>query len=215
MDFAEEGGAMARHASSPIRRERGFSLIELIAVVAIIAILAFVAFPNIGQYIRNYRIKGAAQLVAGELNSARSRAIMSNTNLGVSFVVVDRDSFRFVQEDIEDTSTDRLGGLKTLPTGVIFVPTTLADGGPTLRFLRLGGFCNPAGTSTSCRTAVPVDKRYNSATEAAALDTGSMDQPYIGVEATTGTMEIRVRETTTGLERTIRIAPGGRVAPQP
>jgi prepilin-type N-terminal cleavage/methylation domain-containing protein len=205
---------MARHASLPTRRERGFSLIELIAVVAIIAILAFVAFPNIGQYIRNYRIKGAAQLVSGQLNAARSRAIMSNTNLGVSFVIVDRDSFRFVQEDIPDTSPERLSGLTRLPTGVIFVPTALADGGPTLRFLRLGGFCNPAGTSTSCRTAVPVDKRYNAATEAAALHAGSMDQPFIGAEAT-GTVEIRVRETSTGLERTVRIAPGGRVQPQP
>lgn len=204
---------MARHASSPTRRERGFSLIETLIVVVIIAIMAAVALPNIGQYIRNYRIKGAAQLVAGELNSARSRAIMSNTNLGVSFVVVDRDTFRLVQEDIEDTRVERLGGLKRLPTGVIFVPTALADGGATLRFLRLGGFCNPAATTTTCRTAVPLDKRYDPA-ESAALDTGSMDQPYIGAEAT-GTVEIRVRETSTGLERTVRIAPGGRVQPQP
>ncbi|HSD29387.1 MAG TPA: prepilin-type N-terminal cleavage/methylation domain-containing protein [Vicinamibacteria bacterium] len=214
MEFAQKGGAMARHASLPNRRERGFSLIETLIVVVIIMIMAAVALPNIGQYIRNYRIKGAAQLVAGELNSARSRAIMSNTNLGVSFVVVDRDTFRFVQEDIEDTRAERLSGLKRLPTGVIFVPTALLDGGPTLRFLRLGGFCNPAATTTTCRTAVPVDKRYDP-TESATLDTGSMDQPYIGAEAATGTIEIRVRETLTGLERTVRIAPGGRVLPQP
>ncbi len=214
MDFAQKGGAMARHASLPTRRERGFSLIETLIVVVIIAIMAAVALPNIGQYIRNYRIKGAAQLVAGELNSARSRAIMSNTNLGVSFVVVDRNTYRFVQEDIEEASTDRLSGLKRLPTGVIFVPTALADGGPTIRFLRLGGFCNPAATSTTCRTAVPLDKRYTPATEGSILDAGTMDQPYIGAEAT-GAVEIRVRETSTGLERTVRIAPGGRVQPQP
>src|SRR5512139_3181767 len=149
MDFAQKGSAMACKTCLPTRRERGFSLIEMLIVAVIIAIMAAVALPNIGQYIRNYRIKGAAQLVAGELNAARSRAIMSNTNLGVSFVVVDRDSFRFVQEDIEDSSNARLSGLKRLPTGVIFVQTALADGGPTLRFLRLGGFCNPASTSTT------------------------------------------------------------------
>ena len=43
---------------------------------------------------------GAAQEVAGELQSARSKAIMTNTNSGVSFVVVDKDSYRFVQEDL-------------------------------------------------------------------------------------------------------------------
>jgi len=214
MEFAQKGGAMARHASLPTRRERGFSLLEVLLVVVIVAIMASVALPNIGGYIKNYRIKGAAQLVAGEINAARSRAIMSNTNLGVSFVVVDRDTFRFVQEDIEDTSPDRLSGLKRLPTGVVFVPTGSAGAGPPLRFLRLGGFCNPAATSTTCRAAVPVDKRYDAARESGALDTGSMDQPYIVAQAT-GTMEIRVRETTTGLERTVRIAPGGRVQPQP
>ena len=53
-------------------------------VVAIVALMAAVALPNIGQYVRNYRLKGAAQSVAGELQAARSRAIMTNTNAGVS-----------------------------------------------------------------------------------------------------------------------------------
>jgi prepilin-type N-terminal cleavage/methylation domain-containing protein len=207
---------MATKARIPMPRQRGFSLTEMLIVVAIVAIMAAVALPNIGHYIRNYRIKGAAQLVAGELNAARSKAIMSNTNLGVSFVTVDRDTFRFVQEDIRKTDDPqglRLSGLKRLPTGVIFVPTTLANGGPTLRFQRLGGFCNPADTASTCRTAVPVADRYDATTEGAVLDATTMDQPYIGAEAA-GTVEIRVRETTTGLERTVRIAPGGRVAPQ-
>jgi prepilin-type N-terminal cleavage/methylation domain-containing protein len=204
---------MARHASLPTPRDRGFSLIEMLIVVTIVAIMAAVALPNIGQYIKNYRIKGAAQLVAGDLNAARSRAIMANTNNGVSFVIVDRDSFRFVQEDLPNTALERLSGLKTLPLGVVFVEQAgLKFPGPTLRFLRLGGFCNPTlGASTTCQPPVPLADR--SMTTDGALDPGA-DGAYIGGDDS-GTMTIRVREVTTGLERTVQIAPGGRVLPQP
>jgi prepilin-type N-terminal cleavage/methylation domain-containing protein len=211
MEFAQERGAMARHASSPTRRERGFSLVELLIVVAIVVILAAVAAPNIGQYIRNYKIKGAAQLVAGELQAARSRAIMSNANAGVSFVVVDFQSYRIVQEDVEVGGEGRLGALRKLPLGITFVVSGLSDPGPTLRFQRLGGFCNPAALSTTCRPAVPVAERTTTAD--GAIDTGTVDGAYIGAQPT-GTMEIRMREMSTSLERTVRIAPGGRVQPQ-
>ena len=126
-------------------------------------VLAAVAFPNIAQYTKNYRIRGAAQEVAGELQSARSKAIMTNTNSGVSFVVVDRDSYRFVQEDLLGAAAARaaeLSPLKHLPQGVEFVvSSTVTNRGPTLRFLRLGGFCNPAVVTSTCLAAVPVANR--------------------------------------------------------
>ena len=96
--------------------------------------------------------------MAGELQAARSRAIMTNTNNGVSFVVVDRDSYRFVQEDV--TYPDGLSGIKNLPQGVQFVvSSTLVNRGPTLRFHRLGGFCNPAAVTATCAAAVPTANR--------------------------------------------------------
>jgi type II secretory pathway pseudopilin PulG len=185
----------------------------MVVVVLIVGIMAAVALPNISQYLRNYKVKGAAQEVAGVLQAARSRAIMSNTNEGVSFVILDADTFRFVQEDMPATDPERLSGVRQLPSGVFFTATALASPGATLRFLRLGGFCNPAASGTACDPPVPVSERSTSG-ESRLIDTSTADGNFIGADSI-GNMVIRVREVATGLERTVTIAPGGRVLPQP
>src|SRR5688572_8789020 len=120
-------------------REEGFSLIELLVVVAIIAIMAATALPAIGAYFRNYQIKGAQSQVAGEIQTARSRAIMRNVNTGVSFVIVDQNSYRWIIEDPPVV----MGPLRELPPGVVFQPAA-ATPGQGFRFSRLGAWCDPA-----------------------------------------------------------------------
>jgi prepilin-type N-terminal cleavage/methylation domain-containing protein len=191
--------------------ERGFSLVEMIIVAAIIGIMAAVALPAIGRYFRNYTIRGAAQQVAGELQTARSKAIMTNTNAGVSFVIADQDSFRYVNEDL--TGTESLGPLKDLPSGVVFVVPGGSDAGPTLRFNRLGGFCNPAAVAGTCKAAVPLASRCP---DQASRCTNGPNLGYVVADtALAGGVVVTLLEQATSLRRTVRIAPGGRVLPQP
>jgi prepilin-type N-terminal cleavage/methylation domain-containing protein len=191
---------MANHASAHTQREQGFSLLELLTVVAIVAVLAATAFPSISSYIRNYKLRGATQAVAGEIQAARSKAIMSNSNNGVSFVTVDQDSYRWIHEDL--TAGEQFGPLQDLPFGIVFVP---AGGSAALRFLRLGGFCVP-GVGTCGAAPAPICAGTDGARCGAAGN-------FIGQVG--ANQVITLLEQSTGLQRTVQIAPGGRVLPQP
>jgi prepilin-type N-terminal cleavage/methylation domain-containing protein len=188
------------------RRQAGFSLIELLVVVGVIMVLAAVSLPNIGGYIRNYKIRGATSQVGGELQTARSKAIMGNTNNGVLFVAVDANSYRFIREDAP--ATERLGPLKDLPVGIVF--EAAAVGSPGIRYNRLGSWCKP-GASTCAALPAPA------ALCPAAEGTRCNESPgldYLAVDATNG-VTISLLEQASGLRRTVRVSVGGRILPQP
>src|SRR4051812_41937734 len=77
----------------------GFTLIELLVVMGIIGLAAALSLPAIGRFIRNYRIRGATQQVAGEVQAARNRAIGKNVNLGVVFLTLSPTTYQWAVED--------------------------------------------------------------------------------------------------------------------
>ena len=215
---------MRQFKPNAIRRPSaaGFSLVELLVVVGIIGAMAAVGLPAIGRYIRNFRIKGATQQVATEINVARSKAIMKNVNLGVLFAVVSDTQYRWVIEDDQDptdtttwsgygaedwgTLTGTLakaqaGTLQSLPTNVVFDDPSncgVASGTNTwaVRFTQLGSSC-ALGTG-SCGAAP------------ASAPTGTTL-----IRVVNGAHTVCLKENSTNLHKTVAVSSGGRVLAQP
>lgn len=70
-----------------MRVRNGFTLIELLVVLAIMAMLVLVAVPSIVSILPEMEAKSGAREVAAALREARSRAILSNTDVVFSIDV--------------------------------------------------------------------------------------------------------------------------------
>ena len=68
-----------------MRRDLGFTMVEMMIVVAVMAILAAIAIPSYYEYLPKSRASGAARQLFTEMQYAKMRAISENNDYKIEF----------------------------------------------------------------------------------------------------------------------------------
>ena len=132
-----------------VRVRNGFTLIELLVVLAIMALLILVAIPSLSSILPKMEAKSGAREVAAALREARSRAILSNTEVVFSLEV--KRHYFMISGDKQTHKLPRGLGLSLYTAQQELIADTVGS----IRFF-------PDGSSTGGRVGLSSSKEiYN------------------------------------------------------
>ena len=111
-----------------VRRQAGFSMIELLLVIAIIAIMSGIAVISARYLLPEMRANQAAYQVAGSMREARMLAMSGNINVCMEFPADDRIRIGIWNINAGVSSCDDITATATLPAWVLDPSVTLEHG---------------------------------------------------------------------------------------
>jgi prepilin-type N-terminal cleavage/methylation domain-containing protein len=118
-----------------MRKNTGFTFVEMMVTIAIIAITASIAIPNIIGWLPKYRLGNASRAILSALQQARLRAVKENTFVTVQFdtgnenYTVFWDNSEVVGEAGNglQNGTEKIFKSDAMPAGIDLNSTTFAD----------------------------------------------------------------------------------------
>jgi len=205
-------------------RTRGFTLIELLVVISIIAIVSAASIPMGLNFVRHYKITGAAQNVVAQVQRARSQAVKLNSARGVilSFNYPAVGEYQFTSLDPDPRTGNWDGGVYPANPGVFELGATVAYGQTPIPPANTrdpdlaAGVQSPHGVPI----VLPQDLGFDPGARNALLFRADGSVAAINAAGPIGTAAlvqdgvdwlVTLRDSSTQLTRVIRVSPGGRI----
>jgi prepilin-type N-terminal cleavage/methylation domain-containing protein len=117
----------------PMRRNAGYTLIELLIAVAIMGLLFGIGLPRLSRLRAPYAMAGATRQIAADIVAARQRAISRNTSYRVNFNAAAKT---YQLERLIGLAWTADGAVQQLPNGVSI--GTITPGNPVFDSRGLG-----------------------------------------------------------------------------
>jgi prepilin-type N-terminal cleavage/methylation domain-containing protein len=204
------------------KQPRGFSAVELAVVILLIGIIVAFSVPSALSYVRNYQMMAAAQNVATQVQRARSQVVRRNSHRGfiLNFDYPNADQYQYTSMDEDPVNGGWDGNVYPGNPGAFNANLSrdygIAPAPPANVTSPAADIPSPHGLVMDLPNGIEfLDGTYSSLLFRTDGSVEAVNSVNVGSQIITENglnWEIRIRQTQTGLTRTILISRNGRVA---